>query len=493
MKLNINNLLAGVTFFISFIFLTGCTSILNEPVHSELAPENVLKTKKGLESTLAEAYAYSANMQAYQGQHEIKEEEMVTDILVQIGGGEERNANLLINFTFEPAQSVTGWIQYWYAIRNANLVIDNIDEADITTKEKDYLKAETKFVRAYAYYTLWKKYGPLPIRKSSEDPPELPRPSEEVFNEFLENELLDAIPNLPVPGNEPEYGRAHSEAARGLLTKFYLNTHQWKKAADLALEIINNGNYELYPDYNEMFALENEKNNEFIWVRQAITGETDARNTTTATAFPPRFFKALDGGIEGVTNQGWANYASNYKIRDEFYYSFDPDDERKNRILTLYVDNKGDTIDLLNNFVDNTRGIKYPPDPNALGENHGNDIPFLRYADILLSRAEALNEMSGPNQESIDLINEVRNRAGLIDINLTDFSLKSDLRDHILKERGWEFWYEAKRREDLIRMGKLIDFAQARGKTNASEKHNRYPIPQSAIDANPLLEQNPGY
>src|SRR5690606_39797988 len=108
--------------------------------------------------------------------------------------------------------------------------------------------------------------------------------------------------------------------------------------------------------------------------------------------------------------------------------------------------------------------------PNAISQNNGNDIPVVRYADILLSRAEALNELSGPNQESIDLINQVRTRAGIDNLQLASFSTKEQLRDHILAERGWEFFTEGKRREDLIRMGKFISGALSRGK-NAKPTH----------------------
>src|SRR5690606_12480916 len=117
----------------------------------------------------------------------------------------------------------------------------------------------------------------------------------------------------------------------------------------------------------------------------------------------------------------------------------------------------------------------------------GNDIVLMRYADILLARAEALNEISGPTQESIDLINEVRVIAGVPELQLVDFPDKESLRDHILAERGWEFHTEALRRQDLIRHGKFISGALARGKTAARPHHVLYPIPQREIDANPNL------
>ena len=122
----------------------------------------------------------------------------------------------------------------------------------------------------------------------------------------------------------------------------------------------------------------------------------------------------------------------------------------------------------------------------------GNDFPVVRYADILLSHAEALNELNGPTQEAVDLINQVRAKAGVPLLVLSDFAAKETLRDHILKERGWEFFSEELRRQDLVRHGKFIEYGKSRGKV-AFDYQVLYPIPQSEIDRNSNLEQNDGY
>src|SRR5690606_20787115 len=123
---------------------------------------------------------------------------------------------------------------------------------------------------------------------------------------------------------------------------------------------------------------------------------------------------------------------------------------------------------------------------------NGNDIPAIRYADVLLMRAEALNELNGPTGEAIALINQVREKAGVPPLALAEVASKEAFRAHLLAERGWEFFSEGQRRRDLIRHGLFIESARQRGK-NASQHHERYPIPQPEIDKNPNLEQNPGY
>ena len=111
--------------------------------------------------------------------------------------------------------------------------------------------------------------------------------------------------------------------------------------------------------------------------------------------------------------------------------------------VTKYVETKGVlqklVADASGKPVDNARSFKYTPDPSSISQNNGNDIPFIRYADILLNRAEALNELDGSNQESLDLIKQVRQRAGLGNMQLADFATTEILRTHLLKERGWEF------------------------------------------------------
>lgn len=117
---------------------------------------------------------------------------------------------------------------------------------------------------------------------------------------------------------------------------------------------------------------------------------------------------------------------------------------------------------------------------------------YVRFADILLAKAEALNEKDGPNSESINLINKIRLRANATEIKAGDFSTKEELRDFILEERGREFYSEGLRREDLIRHGKFISGAVERGK-DAKPHQILFPIPQRQIEANDKLVQNEGY
>ena len=471
------------------LMLFSCEDVLEEKVYSQLAPENFLTTDEGLRSVLFASYS-QAYLNGY-SHHSVRNVlEWCTDIEWETGGGENLTAVLMIGFTWDPT---VGWMygDMWQkpyrGVRNANIVIENLEGSEIPEDSRTLYLAESRFLRALSYNYMYSWFGPVPLRKSTEDDLELPRATDAEMQEYIETELLASISGLPEPGSEEWGGRATKGAARAVLTKFYLNTKQWQKAADMTKQVIDMGSYALYPDIEQLFRVENEVNTEFILSYPQIAGGPGCNYMNGA--FPPGFASHPATGL--TFQSSWRNWAAQYRLYDAFYNTFEEGDLRKNLIVDSYINGGGETVSLLD--ANNTRSFKYWPDPNGTGNEHGNDVAAIRYSDILLSRAEALNELNGPNQESIDLINQVRERAGLEDIALGDFGSAEALRMHLLDERGWEFYSEGLRREDQIRMGTFISSAIERGVTNAKETHKLFPIPQSALDANPMLEQNDGY
>jgi len=484
---------------ISGVFLlpfSSCKSLLDEPIYSQLAPENFLKTDEGIVSVLKAAYVWTNNVQGQMAaKGYILSQEASTDILFEKAGADNRQMLQFMNFTWDANLDwllSMHWNANYLAIRDANSVLDNIESANITDAKKKLYTAEAKFVRAVNYFNLYSIFGPVPLRVTTKNgAEELARATDVEVKSLIENELLEIVDALPAPGTETEYGRANKGAARAFLCKFYLNTKQWQKCADMAKAIMDMNYYQLYPNYSAMFRVENEKNKEYMWVRTCtpISPGSGPGNDWEAYTFPAGFLKDPITGLTYTSN--YRNYAAQYSLRDGFYNSFASNDKRKETVLTSYINSSGKTVSLLSG--DDTRPLKYWPDANAVDGGMGNDFPVIRYADILMSRAEALNELNGPNSESITIINQIRQRAGVTDIQQANFSSKDALRDHIINERGWEFYCEGLRRQDLIRTGKYISSAKARGITNASDKHLLFPIPQQAIDSDSKLVQNPGY
>ena len=475
------------------LLFSGCKNLLTEEVFAQLDPTALFASQNGIEKVLFAAY----NVPEYLGEGSfiLMLEDCLTDEAWITGGEFGLSSAVMTNFTFDasyPTKFPVAWSGDYRCIRDCNLVLENIDKSPVNATIKSRLIAEARFIRAYIYYTLYERYGGVPLRLSTGSDLAMARATDQEMQAFLGKEFTEVAIDLPNKGEISgyQYGRATKGAALSFLCKFFLNTKQWQKCADVAKQIMNLGIYQLWPDISTLFTVNNEViNKEFIWAAPADISMYDRSNQIDGGVFPPQFARSIDGRIVFTSNM--INKAFHLRMYDSFYNSFDPADARKKMIISSYINAAGQTVSLLNQ--DNTRPFKYVPDPNALGANHGNDIPVIRYADILLARAEALNELNGPTQEALDLLQMVRTRSGLTTPLVLASFTKETLRDRIFAERGWEFYIEGLRRQDLIRQGKFISSAQARGVTNAKEYRTLYPSPQNEIDANPLCKQNPGY
>ena len=455
----------------------SCKKALVEDNFSQLSTKDFLHTESGIKALSISAYS-NAQFVAFPMNVKVDLGELPTDIMFQAGGGVAGNAAQIYNFTMEPTNSwfsIQIWNKVYRAVRDANVLLDNLDEAPIVESKKKVYKGEAQFLRAFSYYLLYIWFGPVPLSTSSTVTADIHKATDDEMKNFLEKEFTEAADLLPI--TQSEYGRATRGAALGFLTKFYLNTKQWQKSADAAKKVMDLNIYDLYPNYVDMFKVENEINKEFVFVSPCVNIAGQG-NQWMAVSFPATYPR--------LSNQ--ASFASNYKLYDSFVNSFDANDKRKGCILTSYKTAAGVAVQLLGK--NDSRSFKYFPDPNSLAADAGNDIPELRYADVLLSRSEALNELSGPNQESITLINRVRTRAGVPLYSVGAFS-KDSFREAIMNERLWEFFTEGFRREDLIRQGKFISNGIARGKT-VKDFHVLFPIPQSEIDVS-HIQQNTGY
>lgn len=465
---------------LSGLILIGfsCEDTLDEKIYSQLAPSTLFTSESGVNFLVNSAYAYAhrsgvtATWSAYYlGGNPTGE-------IWGLGGSIESAWVQLQDFTWDATngQSMAMWTTYYSAIRDANIVIDNIENPKFSAAYITTTKAEAHFIRGWSYAELYNLYGPLPLYTSPDDNPLQARASDAETRSFIESDLTTAISGLP---DNAAFGRGTKGNAMAILCKYYMNTRQWQKAADMAEAIIDLGKYSLLPNYADVFAFAHEGNNELIWALPKNAAVASVANNVVALVFPPNYPRPY-------ANNGV--FAARTYLFDSFVNSFEVGDTRKNSIITSWSVG-GVPQPALGS--DRSFPFKYGWDANSIGANQGNDVPVIRYADILLSRAEALNELSGPSQEVIDRINEVRNRAGATPLLLAGFDQVS-LRNAILQERKWEFFHEGKSREDEIRQGVFISRAVARGK-NAKPYHVLYPIPATELDANSLLVQNDGY
>lgn len=482
---------------ITIFSLNSCAEdYLTENPASELAPEAFLSTSDGLQALFNNAY----DVFTYRGYNDFGAMSLIAltefpgDSYYQTGGGYNAFSSVMLEFSWNSTtvQLPLYWNRSYAAIRDINIILENLNAAQgFTEQEIVQYGLSCRLIRAEMYMRMYDMFGPIPLRTATTDEPALPRNTDEEVQSFIESEMEEIIPQLAMPSEAVEIFMDRGTAA-GLYARYLLNIKDWQRAANYSKLVMDLGYYSLFPDYPSLFDTQNDigvnpNNKEVMLARPAIS---TSGNMVPNNFFPPGF-KYSDKLPDLVFTSSMVNFGSNFRLRDDFTDSFDKvNDIRYTRIFEDYINGSGDLIDLRAE-VDNARSLKFY-DPDATYYS-GNDIPNLRYADILLMRSEALNELNDPNQESIDLLNMVRNRANLLDFQVSDFPTKESFRDHIiLNERRWEFNLEGTRRRDLIRHGTFISQAQARGKA-AQDFHVKFAIPQGEINGNPNMVQNPGY
>lgn len=358
--------------------------------------------------------------------------------------------------------------------------LPQLDKADANLRTR--LMGEAKFLRAFMYFTLVKTYGGVPIvdhlpNPSSEEDRvmQLTRKSATEVYAFIVSDLTDAIAVLPAKGTyaASEKGRASKGAAYALLSKVYLYQKEWQKALDNANLVTG---YSLATDYASQYKITGENDSESIFEIQG-TGSTPAKGIQGYSATQ---------GARGAGGWGWGFNTPSMSLVN----AYETGDVRKNATIifagtTLY---DGRVVPLT---VENPR-YNYKAYSSAYTDGWETDvnIKYLRYAEVLLIKAEAMNEL-GQTATAIPILNQIRNRAGLA--NTTAVS-QADLRTAIWKERRVELAFEHDRFYDLVRTGQAPAAFAIDGKTFTVGKNELFPLPQKFIsEANGLSIQNPGY
>lgn len=376
-------------------------------------------------------------------------------------------------------------------------MIDAVSKSEMSESSKNGLIAEMRVLRAFYANAAYSLFGPIAIVTDptiandvySEYKPS--RPTKEEYLKFMTDELEEVVlgNDLPKRISSEDWGRFDKGGALTLLMKIYLDAKMFDKANQTADKIIALNTYELLPSYTSVFdiANEGEGNKEIIFSIGKVVSNTSYGWTYFACVMPQSpEYKTKSGTLLTV----WGGI----KMPWEYYDKYESQDERLKTIVRYYEDVNGNQVDY--RAVKHTRAIgaipmKYSEDPEHRGDTQGNDFVVFRYSEVLLSKAEALNELNGPTVDNIELINKICRRVKATEIKLENYT-KDGLRDYILEERGRELYNEGFRRNDLIRHGKFIQRAIDRG-IDAKPYHSLYPIPQSAIDENPNLKQNEGY
>jgi hypothetical protein len=399
------------------------------------------------------------------------------------------------NFTTDPSnQGVLDLYRGPYpGILYCNEVIQNVPGIKMDTTLRNRIVGEAKFLRANYYFILVRYFGDVPLITVPQTPEDnlypARTPKDKVYAQIIQD-LKDAIILLPPRESYSgaDVGRASKGAAVGTLAKVYLTLGEYAKVVPLCQEVTSLG-YRLDANYADNFDPAKKNGPESLFEVQYSGNTTygffDDLNQAswTSTFMGPRNTTFVGGAY------GWN------QPTQEFVDSYEPGDKRKD-LTILYQGcpdfNGNKYLSSYSTTGYNVRKFLVPTSVSPQYNTSNEDFPVLRYADVLLMQAEAMNEL-GQTTAAEAPLNLVRERAGLPDIHGQS---QSDMRNTILHERRMELAFEGDRWFDLIRVNQGqygLDFLHSIGKTNATTKNLLMPIPQVEIDANKNLTQNPGY
>lgn len=385
------------------------------------------------------------------------------------------------------------WRGPWPGILMANIVLDAAPQMDIDENIRNRSMGEAHFLRAHYYFILARFFGDVPLitePQSSDSDLFPPRDPVAQVYELIISDLNAAAELLPPKSSygSANKGRASKGAAYGMLAKVHLTLGNYQQVVQYTTEVENLG-YALNENYADNFSITNENSVESLFeVQYASEGGYDFwsnenQASWTSPFMGPRGANFVAGGY------GWN------QPTQEFVEAYEEGDERKDPTVLYEGGPEFDGKEYESRYSltgYNTRKFLVPISQVSAYDNSPLNFPVLRYADVLLMKAEALNEL-GQTALAEDYLNMVRNRAGLDDIEGLS---QADFRNAVLHERRIELAFEGQRWFDLIRVdnGEYgLNFLRSIGRNNASQKHLLFPIPQIELDRNPNLVQNPGY
>lgn len=382
------------------------------------------------------------------------------------------------------------WNDHYRGIAQCNIILNRIDAIDMDAALKNRYIGEVKFLRSLMYFNMVRTFGDIPLVLNEIKSPEEGyvygrEPVAKIYEQIIAD-LQDAETKLPVVYSGADIGRVTSGAAKALLGKVYLTNKQWGLAAAKLKEIIDNtaeNKYMLLANYGDLWKVTNENHRESIFEVQFKKGGTGEGSPFT-NQFAPR-------GSGVIVSKVGAGLGYNIPTQD-MSDAYEAGDLRKDLSLA-----QGYTSG--NTFVPVKYITKYLDIPFQANDAD-NNWPVLRYADVLLMYAEALNEQGFvADGEAFSFLNQVRRRAGLPDKTAVNAEPSLQVADQasfrlaIEQERRVELAFENHRWFDLVRTGRAIEVMAEHGIT--IQPHQLlYPIPQLQIDINPAkITQNPGY
>lgn len=504
--------------------LVSCGESLDQVNPSELSDGNLPQSDADAIALVTPIYAANvSNSTSYSYLSDLVTETTVSGENPNGGGGMLG----LLRWDGNNSYICNMWSRSYNSIAEANDAIEKLQDApSVSESIRKRVTGEAKFWRGYHYFYLVQFFGDIPLVLSTTTGEDVERtPEDEVYAQVAKD-FSEAAEVLPEKSQQAtaDIGRANRGAALTALAKTYLVWAQnsptlsdadRKKYFGLAVEnaqkVIDSGEYQLEEDFAQNWNNSNRNGKESIFATQhylgsSITGDNTGGNHLAHCSFSTSFSINLPHITPDPTRTAEDSYLPGDQRKDASFADslWNPSTQS---YFHFYYDKDGDGI-RESGFARYKKYIDLQ-DPVNSSANRAINRTILRYAEVLLIKAEAINERDGkPNQEALDAINQVRRRAFREDIAATtpqphdlQLSTYDDFRNAIIQERAWEFVYEQKHWFDLKRWKILVKTIKNSPLAKLPEynkqaidfRNYRYPIPQSQREINPKLWQNYGY
>lgn len=498
----------------ALVVASGCSDFLDEKDPTNMSPETFFTLPEHAEPVINATYE---NLRFFSGGAGIFSQNFqLLDALSGIARTETAQNSDLNNlygfsYTGDNLHLSQWWRELYEGIANANLAIDKINNIPPPFNENDkkLWLGHAYFLRALHYFYLVRLWGDVPLLTapvySTASPDMFPsRTSAETVYGLIVSDLQTAeVSGLPA---KDETGKASVGAVKALLAEVYLTmagfplnkgTEYYQKAATKANEVITGGQYNLFANYNDLHLRANKNRTEHIFmVQYSVSANVD--NGMQPLLHPNIKDMSAYGTEIGTTVPTVA-----------FFNSFEPGDRRtvnqQGYFYTSYfLGGNGAAYPLNNPYIYKHFDREANGFPGTGGSGRSDlNWPLIRYAQVLLTFAEAQNEISGPTAESIAAVKRIRDRAGLTTPTLGGIN-QADFRTLIWRERWHELCYEGQTFFDMLRLRKVYNegtnsFSDFVGGTTGTgitlqQKHLLLPLPAADFRNNPnLATNNPGW
>lgn len=457
---------------------------LNKTPQSDYTTASFYKTANDAETALTGAYS-GLHDQYYIWDYQINGDARADNAYA---GGDNPDNFQIDNFqlTASNGNVTRDWQGIYNRILAANAVLDNIPKIEDPvwngTDRKNQILAEAKFLRAFHYFHLVTTWGEVPLVLSSTDQ-DIFKSRSSVADVYaqIEKDLLEAETVLPktFDSDAQTRGRATQGGAEALLAKVYAQEGKYQECLDYCDKVINNGNYTLLGDYAQLFDGAHANNSESIFEIQY--NDAGAGDWGIQLLTPP-----------SLTGDDWIKFNT---PSHDLLKAFDAANDVVRKGVSIIVEKANPPA-------------QYVADPNNVpfigkwrhpnGWNSPDNVMMIRLADIILLKAEALNQL-GRTDEAIPLVDQIRQRVSL---GKTTATTQDEVKLAILNERRLELAFEGERWNDLLRAGTDYTVQVMNSQKDGAGNNLNYnvtadklifPIPQQDRDLNKNLTQNPGY